>query len=163
RGGYEVVVPYSNRNRWPITTSTATPGVPADPAVRNLPDGLAPYRYLWPRSELGLTPGWTPDPHSDFWYRNMPEQAEELRLDSRWPALFPSPICFVTTGSGESMALEKVVGASIVNRFPYIVAVSLCRQPLSDRHYVRSRFMELLEQSEEVAVQFMSPGPALDR
>jgi flavin reductase (DIM6/NTAB) family NADH-FMN oxidoreductase RutF len=159
-----VVVPYSNRNRWPITTSTVTPGTPADPSEIGLPDELSPYRYLWPRSELALSPAWTPDAHGgEFLHRAMPEQTEDLRLDSRWPALFPSPICFVTTGSGESMALEKVVGASIVNRFPYIVAVSLCRQPLSARHYVRNRFMELLEQSEEVAVQFVSPGAALDR
>jgi hypothetical protein len=38
--------------------------------------------------------------------------------------------------------LEKVVGATIVNRFPYVFALSLCRQPLSPRHYVRRAFMD---------------------
>jgi len=93
----------------------------------------------------------------------LPELPDELAVDSRWPALFPSPICLVTTGDGSTAALEKVVGASIVNRFPYIVALSFCRRALSDRHYVRGRFMEALERHEAVAVQFLPPGEALDR
>jgi flavin reductase (DIM6/NTAB) family NADH-FMN oxidoreductase RutF len=156
-----VAVP-SNRNRRPITAGTVSADAPAYPPT-GLADALMPYRYLWPRSDLGFSPAWRPEPGGEFWTRDLPESADELRLDSRWPALFPSPICLVTTGNDEEMALEKVVGASIVNRFPYVVAVSLCRQPLSDRHYVRSRFMELLERSEEVAVQFISPGAMLDR
>jgi len=134
----------------------------ADAPVPPLPAPLTPYRYLWPRVELGRSGLWTPGP-DDAFYRNMPESAEELAVDSRWPALFPSSICLVTTGDGSSAALEKVVGASIVNRFPYIVALSFCQRPLSDRHYVRSRFMEALERNEEVAVQFLSPGETLDR
>jgi flavin reductase (DIM6/NTAB) family NADH-FMN oxidoreductase RutF len=112
---------------------------------------------------LDQSPAWSASRAGDACYRALPESAEELALDSRWPALFPSPICLVTTGDGSSMALEKVVGASIVNRFPYIVALSFCRRPLSERHYVRGRFMEELERNEEVAVQFLAPGVALDR
>jgi flavin reductase (DIM6/NTAB) family NADH-FMN oxidoreductase RutF len=134
----------------------------ADASVPPLPAPLTPYRYLWPRLELGRSAPWTTGP-DDAFYRRMPESLEELAADSRWPALFPSPICLVTTGDGSSAALEKVVGASIVNRFPYIVALSFCQRPLSDRHYVRSRFMEALERNEEVAVQFLAPGDALDR
>ena len=33
------------------------------------------------------------------------------------------------------MHVEEVVGASIANRFPYVVALSYCREPLSSRHY----------------------------
>ena len=134
-----------------------------DRSARSLSDALTPYRYVWPREGLDQLPAWTSDSAGDARYRALPESAEELAIDSRWPALFPSPICLVTTGDGSSMALEKVVGASIVNRFPYIVALSFCRRPLSNRHYVRGQFMEALERNEEVAVQFLPPGEALDR
>ena len=93
----------------------------------------------------------------------MPENRTEIALDSRWPAFFPSPICIVTTGDGRQMALEKVVGASIVNRFPYIVALSFCREQLSDRHYARASFCDLLERTGVAAVQFIIPGKKLDR
>lgn len=134
----------------------------ADAPVPPLPAPLSPYRYLWPRIELDRSV-WRAEGTGDAFHRAMPESAQELALDSRWPALFPSPICLVTTGDGSSAALEKVVGASIVNRFPYIVALSFCRRPLSERHYVRSGFMDAVERNAEVAVQFLAPGKALDR
>jgi flavin reductase (DIM6/NTAB) family NADH-FMN oxidoreductase RutF len=92
----------------------------------------------------------------------MPETPAELAVDSRWPALFPSPICIATTSHGGVAHVEKVVGATIVNRFPYIVALSVCREPLSERHHVRHAFMEAVEASRHVAVQFLMPGAALE-
>src|SRR5207248_10222771 len=53
--------------------------------------------------------------------RALPEPAAELARDSRWPALFPSPICLVTAAHGTTAVLERVVGPSIVNRFPYVL------------------------------------------
>jgi flavin reductase (DIM6/NTAB) family NADH-FMN oxidoreductase RutF len=93
----------------------------------------------------------------------MPESEAELAADSRWPALFPAPVCIVTTAAGEVTALEREVGASIVNRFPYTLALSFCRKPLSARHHSREKFLEVLERSGTVAVQFLPPGPTLDR
>ena len=115
--------------------------------------------------------GWPGDPLNERWTRSaagdqirpMPETAAELRQDSRWPAFFPSPICLVTVRAGDEVALEKVVGASIVNRFPYVLAVSFCRENLSDRHHPRRRFMELLEKGGVANAQFLAPGPQLDR
>jgi flavin reductase (DIM6/NTAB) family NADH-FMN oxidoreductase RutF len=72
-------------------------------------------------------------------------------------------MCFVTTGGRGRAAVEKVVGASVVNRFPYTLALSFCRQDLSGRHHVRRSFMDLLESSGAAAVQFLPPGAALDR
>src|SRR3954463_2925783 len=92
----------------------------------------------------------------------MPEHEGDLARDSRWPALFPAPLCLVTAGRDGAAGLEKVVGASIVNRFPYVIALSFCRESLSARHYVRGRFMEILEEGGTAAVQFLRPGPALD-
>jgi flavin reductase (DIM6/NTAB) family NADH-FMN oxidoreductase RutF len=92
----------------------------------------------------------------------MPESVEALAADSRWPAFFPSPICYVTTADGTHVALEKVVGASIVNRFPYIIALSFCTQGLSERHHVRGVFTDMLARGGAVAVQFLPPGPALE-
>jgi flavin reductase (DIM6/NTAB) family NADH-FMN oxidoreductase RutF len=122
---------------------------------------LHKYKYHWPYFDPSIDPQWKKNGHNTC-VRQMPEDVHELALDSRWPGFFPSPICFVTTTDGNSQALEKVVGASIVNRFPYIVALSFCTQPLSTRHYVRNRFMEILEKGGSVAVQYFEPGDKLD-
>ncbi len=93
----------------------------------------------------------------------MPESREELAADSRWPAFFPSSICIATVCHDGVAHLEKVVGAMIVNRFPYVLALSFCRQPLSPRHYVRRTFMDALEASGRAAIQFIMPGEGLAR
>jgi flavin reductase (DIM6/NTAB) family NADH-FMN oxidoreductase RutF len=93
----------------------------------------------------------------------MPESCEELAADSRWPAFFPSSICLATVCHDGVAHLEKVVGATIVNRFPYVLALSFCRQPLSPRHYVRRTFTDALEASGRAAIQFIMPGEALAR
>ena len=116
-------------------------------------------RYLWPPQSLAGT--WSADNQGNL-TRSLPESAAELAADSRWPALFPSPICLVTTTDGRQTGLEKVVGASIVNRFPYLLALSFCRQSLSARHHVRREFTDLLERGGAVAVQYLPPGPNLD-
>jgi flavin reductase (DIM6/NTAB) family NADH-FMN oxidoreductase RutF len=124
---------------------------------------LSPYRYVWPTADPKESPRWSPIPGQRFHARAMPESAEELANDSRWPGFFPSPISLVTTTDGKASALEKVVGASIVNRFPYVLALSFCRQPLSARHHVRGRFSEILERGGSVALQYLAPGAHLDR
>lgn len=91
----------------------------------------------------------------------LDETAASVGGDSRWPAFFPSPICLVTTGSGASTALERVVGPMIVNRFPLVMAISLCREQLSARHYARRVTMTRIEESGAAAVQFLAPGAAL--
>ena len=130
---------------------TASPLAPA----------LAPYRYLWPREAL-QAPVWRRADGGGV-ERTLPETPEELARDSRWPALFPSPVCLVTAAHRGTAVLERVVGASIVNRFPYVMALSFCVEPLSARHYARRALTGLLEASGEAAVQFLAPGPALDR
>jgi flavin reductase (DIM6/NTAB) family NADH-FMN oxidoreductase RutF len=123
---------------------------------------LQPYQYDWPRPDTIGEPPWSAGGPQGLRVRALPESPEELRADSRWPAFFPSPMCVVTTAADGETCLEKVVGASIVNRFPYICALSFCREDLSDRHYPRNRFVELAERGGEVAVQFLPPGPVLD-
>lgn len=117
---------------------------------------LAPFRYQWP-----LSPSTPWEDAGLFRTLTLPESRADLARDSRWPAFFPAPICLITTRSGKHIAIEKVVGASIVNRFPYVLAVSFCRTYLSDRHHPRTAFMQLLEESEQATVQFLPPGPAL--
>jgi len=123
---------------------------------------LTKYAYQWPLRDLRTLPGWREDANGLHLVREMPETLAELAADSRWPALFPSPICLVTSGDGTQTALERVVGASVVNRFPYVVALSFCRQPLSVRHYSRSLFCQMLETTGGAAVQFLPPGPQLE-
>ena len=120
-------------------------------------------RYEWPSEPLGTELGWYPEADGSALWREMPEDTAQVALDSRWPSFFPSPICLVSTGDGKSTALEKVVGASVVNRFPYIVALSFCIEDLSDRHYARRAFCEALEATGTAAVQFIAPGLELDR
>lgn len=121
------------------------------------------FSYQWPYAELGGALGWRDEGDGLFRRRDLPETAEQLAADSRWPAFFPSPICLVTTTDGKETGFEKVVGPSIVNRFPYIAALSFCRETLSERHHVRGRFAELLEAGGTVAIQFMAQGEDLTR
>jgi flavin reductase (DIM6/NTAB) family NADH-FMN oxidoreductase RutF len=130
-------------------------------STRTLPPALAPYRYRWPREDLASA-GWQPAA-GGAWERGLPESRQALAVDSRWPALFPSPVCLVTAAQGATVVLERVVGPSIVNRFPYVLALSFCVEPLSERHYARREFTSVLESSGTVAVQFLAPGPLLDR
>lgn len=120
------------------------------------------YRYLWPsspsdRSAWAEVDGW------DYLERTMPETDDELADDTAWPAFFPAAVCLLTASDGERSVLEREVGASIVNRFPYIVAVSICRSDLSARHHARSVFMDVLERSGAATLQFLEPGDRLDR
>lgn len=123
---------------------------------------IGAYSYRWPHAELTGDPAWIPAAGGRFLARAMPETLAELERDSRWPAFFPCPLALVTTTDGEQILLEKVVGASVVNRFPYTLALSFCIQPLSSRHYVRRTFVDALERSGEACVQFLPPGAALD-
>lgn len=124
-------------------------------------DPTADFDYRWPTEPLDAGHGWRAAETPGFVTRDMPESDDELARDSRWPAFFPSPICLVTTGEGDTVALEKVVGPSIVNRFPYVAALSFCRRHLSERHHVRSRFCERLEAGGEAVIQFLDQGPEL--
>jgi flavin reductase (DIM6/NTAB) family NADH-FMN oxidoreductase RutF len=126
-----------------------------------LPFRLRPYRYAWPRDDFQAA-GWRRSDDGG-WELTLPETREALAADSRWPALFPSPLCLVTAADGGSAVLERVAGPSIVNRFPYVLALSLCVEPLSGRHYARRGFTRVLETGGTAAVQFLPPGPALDR
>lgn len=128
-----------------------------------LPAALAEYQYAWPQEDLAGLPKWDRVPGTEFLARALPESAADLAADSRWPAFFPSPICLVTTTDGTCVALEKVVGPSIVNRFPYVLMISFCKQELSARHHIRGDFMKVLERGGAVAVQFLPPGADLDR
>lgn len=124
---------------------------------------LTKYRYLWPLSDLSGITQWNVTADNRFFERTMPEGDQELAMDSRWPSIYPSPMCLVTTSHGSKVALEKSVGASIVNRFPYVLALSFCKQNLSERHYARTVFSKMIEESGSVTVQFLPPGHALDK
>lgn len=132
-----------------------------------LPPSLAPYAYAWPRpdslpsTQWRRLPGGTGAP--GWLERRLPESREELAADSRWPGFFPSPIALVTAGEPGDAVLEKVVGASIVNRFPYTLALSFCVESLSERHHPRGTFLDRLLAGGWAAVQFLAPGDALDR
>jgi flavin reductase (DIM6/NTAB) family NADH-FMN oxidoreductase RutF len=89
------------------------------------------------------------------------ETAASIATDSRWPAFFPSPIGLLTTGTGATATLERVVGPMIVNRFPLVMAISLCREQISDRHYARRTVMDTLEQTGAAVLQFVAPGADL--
>ena len=125
------------------------------------PSLLKSHLYRWPTERLIGACGWRESAIPGFIERPMPEPEHALARDSRWPAMFPSAICLVTTGDGKISAVEKVVGPCIVNRFPFVMSLSFCRCSLSSRHYARRRFMELLEANGTAALQFLPPGPKL--
>lgn len=120
------------------------------------------YAYTWPSEGSLSAADWQVLPEAPFRLRLMPESTTAIERDSRWPAFFPAPICIVSATIDGITHLERVVGPSIVNRFPYVMALSLCIQPLSERHYRRSNFIKALEAADGVAVHFFEPGAALD-
>jgi flavin reductase (DIM6/NTAB) family NADH-FMN oxidoreductase RutF len=126
-----------------------------------LPADREAFRYSWPYENAFAAAPWQRTQDGAYWCRALPESRDELAGNSRWPAFFPSPICITTTWHDGVTHVEKVVGASIVNRFPYVVALGYCREPLSSRHYVRRTFMQAIEASGRVAVQFFMPGERL--
>ena len=132
--------------------------------VRNPQDTVEPVAepYQWPAPGDLDGPAWRIDPQEHFLVRNLPETEAEISDDSRWPAFFPSPICLITSQGKHGPVLERVVGATIVNRFPYILAFSVCHRPLSRRHYPRQALIEALEHSRHAIVQFLSPGANLE-
>jgi flavin reductase (DIM6/NTAB) family NADH-FMN oxidoreductase RutF len=129
--------------------------------VPELPADRRQFLFRWPDQHAMSDPAWTTSRDGTRRMRKMPERAAALLADSRWPAFFPCSMCVVTTSHDGEQAIEKVVGASIVNRFPYVVALSFCRLQLSARHYRRSTFMELLERSGCATIQFLVPGAGL--
>lgn len=124
---------------------------------------LKQYRYLWPSTNFQTDKNWHKINGKDVFVHDLPESTEKLSKNSQWPAFFPSPICLVTTTDNSQVALEKVVGASIVNRFPYVLALSFCTRELSQRHHVRRTFTDMLERNGSVAVQFIPLGEELDK
>lgn len=123
---------------------------------------LARYTYSWPDSVFSASNHWRLSKAEELWERELAEDRVGIEHDSRWPAPFPSPIAIVTTSDGVRMGVERVVAPVVVNRFPYVIGLSFCVEALSKRHYSRRKFIDLLEQGGEVAVQFLSPGPSLD-
>lgn len=113
------------------------------------PDGPLPARFAEARfADLFIS-------------ASLDEDRSTLAADSRWPAFFPSPICLLTSGSGPNAVVERVVGPMIVNRFPLVMAVSVCRETLSERHHARQAMMSAIESTGRAAVQFLAPGEAL--
>jgi flavin reductase (DIM6/NTAB) family NADH-FMN oxidoreductase RutF len=147
-----------------VSVTRRVPDTVLEPKVNNIMQSLLEkYLYTWPHHDLTGDAEWKKSKYAGFMERLMPEKDENLAIDSRWPGFFPSAICFVTTTDGKVTGLEKVVGATIVNRFPYILALSFCTKPLSERHYVRERFMQILEAGGSVAVQYFEPGDRIDK
>jgi flavin reductase (DIM6/NTAB) family NADH-FMN oxidoreductase RutF len=149
--------------RFVNSLARARPSRSAGAVPATLPPDRAPFSYFWPYPGALSAPAWQFNHAVGRLVRSMPESREELAADSRWPAFFPSSICLATVCHDGVAHLEKVVGATIVNRFPYVLALSFCRQPLSPRHYVRRTFMDALEASGRAAIQFIMPGEALAR
>ena len=150
------------QQRRPADSASIGPAAPAS-QVKDLPPDRADMLYRWPPEDAFDAQAWQVSTDQRWLTRSLPESEAELAVDSRWPALFPSAMCLVTASDGKTAVLEKVVGASIVNRFPYVLALSFCRQPLSERHYQRSTFMHIAESAGRVAVQFVMPGAELRR
>jgi flavin reductase (DIM6/NTAB) family NADH-FMN oxidoreductase RutF len=123
---------------------------------------LQKHAYRWPAPDFRSKGPWL-DTGRHAYEKLMPESLVDLSADSRWPALFPAPICYITSSNGSESVLERVVGASVVNRFPFVVAVSCCVKQLSSRHYARHAFPEALEKSGSAALQFFAPGDSIDR
>lgn len=145
-----------------MNSRTAAFASPVGQQNGSLLDQLERYKHVWPPSQLTGNSAWRMDAAREYYHRDLPESTQDIGVDSRWPAFFPAPICIVTTTDGKRTAMEREVGASIVNRFPYVVALSICRDHISSRHHPRATFMDILERGGVASLQFLSPGSDLD-
>jgi len=145
-----------------MNSTNAAFSPPVGQQIFNLLEPLERYIHKWPGSELIDDSAWRIDAALEYYYRELPESGQDVARDSRWPAFFPAPICIITTTDGQRVAMEREVGASIVNRFPYVVAISICRENISPRHHPRDTFSEILESAGVASLQFLSPGNDLD-
>lgn len=123
---------------------------------------VAPHNYQWPDQSWSPAREWHAAPDHAAFVRDLPESPTALASDSRWPAFFPVSLSIATTCYNGQSAMERISGASIVNRFPYIMAISVCRDELSPRHHGRHHFITLLERSGHCALQFLPAGSARD-
>lgn len=132
-------------------------------SLRNLRKNLIPYLRTWPDSPLTSLNGWQESPDSNFLMYDMSNSNQDHGSENLWPAFFPSADGLVTTGDGRLSALEIVPGVTIINRFPYVLSISLCRKKTHKHEAEQLHFMEILERGGGAVVQFLPPGMNLDR
>jgi len=119
------------------------------------------FSYFWPNFKIKNSKQWKLSENKKFHIRELPENPADLAIDSQWPAFFPSAMCLVTTSDGSLTALEKVVGSTVVNRFPFVVALSFCTKELSDRHYARKKFTQILKKVKKFLFNLLHLGNLL--
>ena len=67
---------------------------------------LKKYSYFWPQEHSFENPSWQLEEKQCFQVFEFPENLDELKKNSSWPALFPSPICIVTTTFNDDFMVE---------------------------------------------------------
>lgn len=56
------------------------------------------------------------------------------KKDSKWPIFFPSNNSFLLLKNKNNFEVEKLTGATVINRFPLIIGFSISSKNLSKRH-----------------------------
>ena len=56
------------------------------------------------------------------------------KKDSKWPIFFPSNNSFLLLKNKNNFQVEKLTGATVINRFPLIIGFSISSKNLSKRH-----------------------------
>ena len=84
------------------------------------------------------------------------EKLSDLNNDSSWKIFFPISICFLSFVYKNKIFIEKISGASIINRFPLKIMLPISTKKISGRHLDKSYIIDNLKNFDHVSVNLLS-------
>ena len=83
------------------------------------------------------------------------ENIDHLNKDSKWPSFFPCNVSFVLIKFKNQFYVEKIIGATIINRFPLILALPISKKKLSERHLNKQEFIKKLKNCDNISINLL--------
>ena len=97
-----------------------------------------------------------------FWKTNkkgvhsLKENLNTLKKkDSKWPIFFPSNNSFLLLKNKNNYRIEKLTGATVVNRFPLIIGFSISSKSLSKRHINKTPIIKKLITNKKFSINLI--------
>lgn len=77
------------------------------------------------------------------------------KKDSKWPVFFPSNNSFLLFKNKNDYIVEKLTGATVVNRFPLIIGFSISSKNLSRRHVNKTSIIKKLVTNKKFSINLI--------
>ena len=84
------------------------------------------------------------------------ENLSELKNDSSWKIFFPISICFLSATLKNKVYVEKITGASIVNRFPLKILIPIGNKKISERHLKKNYILSNIKKFDNISINLIS-------